>query len=220
MTPKASAATPFSLSRDAFELYRGGPLLRRALVTGRPLICPFDRLLTLVPVGASVLDVGCGDGLFLALLASSGRLGAGAGVDYNTAAIANARYATANLPAGALSFEARSPEAPWPPERYDVVSLIDVLHHVPTPARQALVHQALSHVRPGGMLLYKDIALRPAWRRHCNTAHDWLLTRELVNYTPFDSVRQWVHERGGTLDVHEHINRLWYGHELACFTSG
>lgn len=224
MIAAADAATPFTLARDAFELYRGGSLARRALVTGRPLICPFDRLLPLVPAGASVLDVGCGDGLFLALLAASGRLGRGVGVDYNHAAIANAHFATANLPDAALSFvalslDARRPGAAWPSDRYDVVSLIDVLHHVPPPARRTLVQQALSRVRSGGMLLYKDIALEPAWRRYCNSAHDWLLTRERVSYTPFDSVCEWVREGGGRPGAHERIDRLWYGHELACFTA-
>jgi hypothetical protein len=47
----------------------------------RPLICPFDELLDLVPIGARMLDAGCGAGLFLGLLADAGRLGEGYGFD-------------------------------------------------------------------------------------------------------------------------------------------
>src|SRR5579872_209190 len=55
----------------ARSLYRRGPFAMRTMMHHRIYICPFERLIAHVPRGSSVLDVGCGSGLFLALLASN-----------------------------------------------------------------------------------------------------------------------------------------------------
>jgi len=187
----------------------------------RPYICPFDRLLELVPDGASVLDVGCGCGLFLGLLAATGKQPRGFGVDVSAEAIPTARIMADRLretqvPAD-LTFHRIGPDDPRPDGSYDVVSLIDVIHHVPRARQRALFASAASTVRPGGLLLFKDIGPKPFWRASMNRLHDLLVAREWIHLVSADLVANWGREEGLTLVRRERINRLWYGHDLLLF---
>ncbi|MBX9737461.1 MAG: hypothetical protein K2X32_11100, partial [Phycisphaerales bacterium] len=60
------------LSQVAASIFTTGPFLFRQLQRFRPYICPFEELIRHVPAGASVLDVGCGGGLWLHLLSATG----------------------------------------------------------------------------------------------------------------------------------------------------
>src|SRR5947208_2041928 len=88
---KSAALTPGQLAGFSKGLYGSGPLLMRKLQHWRPYICPFEELIRHVPGGASVLDAGCGGGLFLALLAATGKRITGQGFDISSPAIDVAR---------------------------------------------------------------------------------------------------------------------------------
>src|SRR5207248_9108150 len=63
-----------------------------------------------------------------------------------------------------LRFAHITPDDPWPDGEFDLVSIIDVMHHVPIAARPSFMRKAASRVRPGGTLLYKDMCDSPRWR--------------------------------------------------------
>lgn len=210
-----SAPTPASLSAIATRLYTRGPLLLRTLNRYRPFICPFELLLERVPRGAFVLDVGCGGGLLLALLSATGRLGRGLGFDSSHAAIATAQQ----LDLSNCRFERLDAAAPWPgePALFDVVCIIDVIHHVPPQHQRAVIQTAATRIAPGGILLYKDMCKRPLWRAAANRMHDLVLARQWINYAPIADVESWATESGLRLEHAATINRWWYGHELRVF---
>ena len=56
------------VSRTLWGLYAVTSPAQRSLAALRPFICPFGPILSSVPAGVSVLDVGCGNGLVLALM--------------------------------------------------------------------------------------------------------------------------------------------------------
>lgn len=211
MTPQAAAAI-------ARRLYVTGPALWRRMQYWRPYICPFGDLAGLVPSGARLLDVGCGGGLFLGILAYVCRIRGGIGFDSNAAAIALARTMTLQLPAcHGLVFERLSVEDPWPYGTFDVVSMIDVMHHVPPADQPGLFAAAVTHVVPGGLLIYKDIAPVPRWRAFANRLHDLLLTRQWVQYGAAGQIERWAGAQGLALVSRRRIDMLWYGHDLAVF---
>ncbi|MBY0398112.1 MAG: class I SAM-dependent methyltransferase, partial [Thermoleophilia bacterium] len=113
-----------------------------------------------------------------------------------------------------LNFEYLDVAAPWPAGPFDIVSLVDVMHHVPPPFRRSVIEQCYQALRPGGTLIYKDIGDRPAWRATANQVHDLLMTREWVSYTPIKQLLGWAGEIGFPEAPVERINRLWYGHDL------
>ena len=83
----AKRLTAGALSRMAAEIYPEGSVLFRALQKYRPYICPFEALIEEVPEGASVLDIGCGGGLFLGLVDAAGLRPEGTGFDVSRPAI-------------------------------------------------------------------------------------------------------------------------------------
>jgi len=210
--------TAREVSRIAKEIYTAGSWPRRMMIHARPYICPFEELIAKVPKGATVLDVGCGDGLFLNTLSYIRKLSTGIGFDTNSVAIASAQLANRNTSnIIELNFMEWSIEEPWPDGLFDVVSMIDVLHHIPPPDKKKAIQEAADHVKPGGLLILKDIGHKPKWRAFFNSLHDYVLTGEHVTYTKLDCVAAWV-KTSGLIEIERRtINRFWYGHEMILF---
>lgn len=202
-------------------------LLGRLLQHHRPRICPFERLLAHVPTGSRVLDVGCGGGLLLGLLAAAGRLStepgrASIGFDSSRGAIdtadamLDAWRARRGSPAP-IEFRCLGVEEPWPEGAFDCVTIVDVMHHVPPAHQRSTIQLAATHVRPGGVLLYKDMCRRPRWRAWANRLHDLALARQWIHYADVRDVESWARDAGLALIASEDHARLWYGHELRVF---
>lgn len=131
--------------------YRGGNLLQYQLRTRVVL-----ELLDVAPVASSrahrprplprLLDVGCGDARFLAETAWRVE---GWGVDTTRRALGFARRLVprarfARCAADALCF---------PDGSFDVVTLLDVIEHVPDQRERAVLDEARRVLRPGGQLI-------------------------------------------------------------------
>jgi len=208
------------LHATARQLYRHGPFFGRTVQALRPAICPFDRLVPLVPPGSAVLDVGCGAGLFLGLLAARGRIRSGLGFDASRPAIALAERMRRALPpeqGRLLTFERRDVGDRWPEDLFDVVALIDVMHHVAPPGQRALLEQAAACVKPGGLFIYKDMARRPRWRAFANRLHDLVMARQWIHYLPLETARRWGMDCGLTVAEEGRCTMLWYAHEWLVF---
>jgi len=205
----------------ARQLYVGGPYLMRKMMHYRIRICPFERLIPHVASRASVLDVGCGSGLFLALLSAAVPDVAGVGFDSSRPAIAMAGRVAEQVRLSGLRAELRFVRLDivesWPAGLFDVVSLVDVLHHIPPAHQKSVIERATKKVKPGGVLLYKDMANRPAFQAGMNRLHDLLLARQWIHYLPIRCVDEWAAEFGLALTHAEAISRLWYRHELRIY---
>jgi len=216
-------AAPISfpeVARAARRLYRQGPYLSRTMQQWRPYICPFHLLVNWVPPGARVLDIGCGSGLFLGLLAEFTEIELGLGFDASRSAIALAGQMWQNLRPEArhrLEFRNLDVAESWPDGEFDVVSLIDVLHHVPSEAQNALLEQAASKVAPGGILIYKDIAPKPRWRAMANRLHDLLVAHEWIHLRSFNMAASWLEHTQLRQIEYQRIDQWWYGHDLGIF---
>lgn len=204
--------------RLARSIYADAQGVVRHKQTLRPHICPFHVLVSEIPAEASILDVGCGAGLFIFLLVRLGRVRSAVGFDADRAAILTAQEMAARLPNSELiQFERRNANDAWPPGRFDVVCLIDVMHHVLPDHQAAVFAAAIEHVADGGILLYKDMASRPLWRAWANRLHDLLLANQWINYIEREKVIRWARKSGLSLERTGEINMLWYRHEWCIF---
>ena len=159
--------TPGAVARAAATLYADAAPRARVLARLRPWICPFERLVGLVPEGARVLDVGCGNGLLLGLLASEGRIASGIGLDADARAIIAAERMRARLPDPArLEFRCQDAHAEWPAGPFDVVSLVDVLHHVALVTNDMKKTVAFYRDVLGGEVVMAHRMPRPGNERH------------------------------------------------------
>lgn len=208
-----------NLAEQARALYVRGPWLLRKMMHYRVYICPFERLLPHVPANSRILDVGCGCGLFLALLAATTPDIDATGFDASAPAIvmANAmadQVRRRRLPVK-LQFQMLDARAAWPDGTFDVVSLIDVMHHVAAEHQESLFLRAVEKVGPGGILLYKDMAASPWFPAAMNRLHDLVLARQWIHYVPIVRIEAWA--RSLHLEHSETMTRFWYRHELRVF---
>jgi 2-polyprenyl-3-methyl-5-hydroxy-6-metoxy-1,4-benzoquinol methylase len=214
-----------ALSRRLYPRSLGGGMLR-LLQRHRLRICPFEPILDAVPRGARVLDVGCGGGLLLGLLAATGRLApeGSAGFDASARAIRLAKAMAAHLPrvvdrapAPGLAFVHLGVHDPWPAGPFDAVCIVDVLHHVPPSQQEGVIAQAASRLCPGGVLVYKDMADRPRWRAWANRLHDLVLARQWIAYVPVARVERWAAGLGLAQILAGDRTCLWYAHQWRVF---
>jgi 2-polyprenyl-3-methyl-5-hydroxy-6-metoxy-1,4-benzoquinol methylase len=156
--------------------------------------------------------------LFISLLASLHRIESAVGFDADNAAIQAAQTIATRLPnSSRIRFEHRDAHESWPEGRFDVVSLIDVMHHVRPRQQAELIATASMHVAEGGILIYKDIAGHPLWRAWANRFHDLLSAREWIFYAKLEEVITWAQLNGLHLDCIGSVNMLWYGHQWSVF---
>lgn len=220
MTLDAEAMSNLStreLRATARRIYTHGPRLIRTLQHWRPSICPFPALLEQVPRGASVLDVGCGGGLLLAFIGATRSPARLVGFDSSEAAIGLALENIERFPSPRPEFHRLDAEAAWPSGAFDVVSLCDVLHHVPRSAQDVVLRRCAGALAPGGRLIYKDVHPDGLIRPNASRLHDLVIARERISIPRIADVEGVLRSEGLKSVLQRRINVLWYGHELAVF---
>jgi len=205
--------------RDSIKImYSSAGFIQRALNSSRPYICPFHTLLKHVPQNSTVLDIGCGSGLFLNLLAYRNIVNTATGIDAAKQPIITARAALKVIePKADIIFEHRKVEEGLPDMKFSVVSMIDVIHHIDPNYQRSALESAVSRVSDNGIFLFKDIGSRPLWRAWANRFHDLLLARQWIYYVKETDVQDWIEKAGFQLVHQETINMWWYGHNLMIF---
>lgn len=211
-------ATIVGAREGARMLFGARSGLRSHLQTWRPFICPVDDVLRWVPKQATVFDIGCGAGLLPGLLVLRGHRASITGVDASPSAIALARDIAERFDGEpSLTFHVTATTVEWPAGPFDVVMMVDVLHHIPPAVQQSFVSDALARVAPGGRFVYKDMARRPLFHAAANRLHDLVIAREWIHYVDPNVVTSLATAAGLRPRHVSHHRQWWYAHDLLVF---
>lgn len=184
----------------------------RFLILRQPFL---DEIGQYLPKTGRVLDLGCGFGLFtqyFGLMEPGRKL---TGVDLNGRRIEMARKCAADIGVENVDYQVED-AVNWDGEGlYDAIYMLDLVHHLPRAEVPAFLGKATQRLRPGGMMILKDVADRPHLKRLFTLAVDRLMVGlEPIYYWPPLELTKVLEELG--FDVKRHLMRdyLPYPHVL------
>jgi 2-polyprenyl-3-methyl-5-hydroxy-6-metoxy-1,4-benzoquinol methylase len=211
------------------HLYRAAPWPVRLHLALRSMTCPFAAIAEVVPPAGTILDVGCGHGLFALSLAVASPARQVRGTDIDDRKLRHAQTAAeaARRQGLDVAFTLTSP-GQLPPRCWDCILLVDVLYLLEPHAQHALLQSCADQLAPNGLLVVKEMAPHPAWKLAWNTAQEAISVRILhitrgQRVVPLDpsSYRQWMTAAGLTVNErplhrgYPHPHHLLLGHKPA-----
>jgi 2-polyprenyl-6-hydroxyphenyl methylase/3-demethylubiquinone-9 3-methyltransferase len=145
----------------ALALYRDMPAAVRLHTRLRAFSCPMAAVLGRVPRAGSLLEVGCGHGLFANEAALENPELQVLGID---PAADKIRWAQGSVgDRSGIGFREGRLEA-LKEGPFDAVAVLDVLYLVPRTDWPAFLGACRERLRPGGKLLLKEVDVRPRWK--------------------------------------------------------
>lgn len=165
----------------AREGYGAMPRQVRWHVMTRWLACPFDAVEAEVPLAGRVLDVGCGHGAFALGLAEGSPERLVVGVDVDEEKVDVARLAADAVGADNVAFEhidcALDPFGDDGGDGWDAITIVDVLYLLGTKEARCVIAEAAGRLRPGGVIVVKESAMRPWWKFQLARVEELLATK-------------------------------------------
>jgi 2-polyprenyl-3-methyl-5-hydroxy-6-metoxy-1,4-benzoquinol methylase len=167
-----------------------------------------------LPRQGRILDVGCGFGLFSLFFArESGRDLRGFDLDRNR--IEAAKTSAARLKILNAHFEYGDARSVTLEESFDAAFMLDIIHHIPPQNARTLLEHISSRLTTQGVLIVKDVAARPAYKRWFTFALDKFMDYKTpVHYWEVDDLRFELLKHFKTVHVHAMIDYLPYPHVI------
>ncbi len=142
-------------------------------------ICPVLRTEAYVPDKGDILDLGCGNGLFAAIMKLGSPARSIVGIDLDARKIAAARKSLGNLPH--VDFRLGDIAATEYPKA-DACTIIDVLYLLPVEAQNRILRMCAEALPPGGTLVLKEMDKKPRWKYLWNMIQETISVK-IVGFT-------------------------------------
>lgn len=196
------------------SLYRDAPAAVQAHVWVRWATCPFARVAAHVPERGRILEVGSGYGLFSCYLALSSHERQVMGVDVDAKKVVHAQWVAERAAERGASCEFHlSPPGELPDGPWDAIAIVDVLYLLDAEAQAGLLATCAEQLALGGVLVVKEMALRPVWKARWNHYQETLAVRVLkitagddLTFLDPAELGRWM-EQDGLVVRHEALDR-------------
>lgn len=159
-------------TNDIVKRYSG--FFTKLYVYLRSSILLFENVEKHVPKKGLIYDIGCGYGLISLSLALSSENRKVIGLDLDKGRIdkANASISLSNL-----SFRNKDITKDIDLASCDCILMYDLLHHIPYDAQKKLLSACKSKLNNGGVLVVKDIDIKPRYKLFFTYILDKIMTR-------------------------------------------
>ncbi len=151
----------------------------------RSLLMPYHKLLDRIPSRGTLLDLGCGHGIFLALAKISHPDLAVAGIDLAQNKIDGARLIFDYAGMKALSLDV-SDISKFPNRSVDIITVIDALYLTPFDQWYSILEKCYGCLTQGGRILVKEMDPSIKWKFLLLYLHEQLSVKTL-GWTMADS---------------------------------
>jgi 2-polyprenyl-3-methyl-5-hydroxy-6-metoxy-1,4-benzoquinol methylase len=165
--------------KELFKHYGEAGFYTRAYLKIKLKICPLIQLEEHFPKEGTIIDLGCGNGLFpnILSLGSSERQIIGLDLDEKKIAVANGT----KIPGKQITYQVGDVvEAEYP--HGDVFTLVDVLYLIPYDKHKHILQKCYRSLQPGGTLIIKEMDTRPRWKYIWNLFQETLAVK-LIGFT-------------------------------------
>ncbi len=160
-------------------LYRGRGLGTALYARIKFKICPLLPVESFLPETGRILDLGCGNGLFCAILklGSEERSILGFDLDEGKVDLAKTIFQGRR---GMDFWVGDVVRADYPSA--DVVTIVDVLYLLPLEAQEEVLRKCHAALPPGGLLAVKEMDTRPRWKYFWNIVQETLAVK-IIGFT-------------------------------------
>ena len=142
----------------------------------RPLILPIGDIISFIPCDANILDLGCGKGLLLEQIKNFKSY---TGVDFNVPKL-DKNYHNVNFIKGdCVNYINKKLD------NYNTFLLIDLLHHIKPNLQIIFVKKLIRQMKSNDILIIKDIYPKNFLTKFWNAFHDFIISKEFINYFDF-----------------------------------
>lgn len=183
--------------------------ISRAYDKLRSLIFPFDLIVDEIPDKGKVLDIGCGHGTLPIYIARKKRNVHVLGVELNRNRVLIAREKVRFLnnveftDSDITKFKAEG--------GYDVITCLDVLHHIPRDLQEGVVKKVSGMLKPGGVFILVEIDRNPLPKYIWNYMHDMIFTRSReLNYIKKEDALSMLKSSGLYVSATKDASSLMY----------
>lgn len=201
--------------RDAYAVlrrhYSPPNLMVRVYNLLRIAVVPVPWLSGLLKrMSGDVLCLGCGYGTLETVLAVDNPQLQFSASDFNQDRIRSAQHAVTSV--DNIAFEVSDVTVTQLESRYDNVFFSDLLHHLPAGDQEPLLTAVWDSLKPGGMLLVKDVDTRPRWKFLWNALHDRIVAGQPLTYLPMTYYADFLRSLGAEVSTSVPKTCLPYAH--------
>lgn len=157
------------ITYDIYKIYSHLGFLQGLYTIIRMMLVPFAKIEKLVPKEGKILDLGCGNGLFSHFMYLTSGKRSIIGVDLDKGRIKSAQQTLTD--GQRMEFYYRDVNDVDLSD-IQIMTLIDLLHHMPYPEQEKLLKTIYRNLSRGGVIVVKDLKKDPLWKYRLHYVHD------------------------------------------------